>query len=665
MATFSELLDDASVVDTLIRDENPIGAPWARMDPGITAGRVRTTFGGGYSAVTASGTGPDAGYYSTASYSAASQYIFAKVTFTRFGSVSGRHHGLWVCRPTASTVTDQDGYFAKMELTATSEKYKFKLERYTNGTGTVLAEFESAAGEYKPVNGSRMAIVVGGGKVRLFLSTGEATEFVEKLSAEDSTYTAGYSGLWAHGPGEPQVKNFATGEFVLEEPFREALDELPITDNLTRLESTLAGDWKLLKPGVLTGEATTAGGGGWRAKTAFVTGPDGAYWSKEQFSASGGDHIAAVIKLSQVATTNDRSTGVWICRDGTTPETAESGYYLRAEFKGSGKIKFKLEKWVTGTPSTMAELETTEYAAGSRIAIVVGGGAVSFWASKGAETVFRERLSVSDSTYTSGYAGLMAQGTGEFIVRDFAAGVFFEEEGEPEPPEATTGVASSVTSTGATLNGTVDPNGEATDYYFEYGKTESYGTKIPVTEDGEAGEGTTPVAVDEVVTGLDPNTTYHFRLVAVNAKGTDNGSDQTFKTAEEAKAPEVVTGEADDITEDSATLNGTVDPNLALTDYYFEYGKTVGYGTKVPVGEDGEAGAGNSPVAVDEPISGLEPGTTYHFRLVGKNAKGEDVGEDEEFTTDEEEGKTVKVKVGGTVVDAKRWVMVGGELVSI
>lgn len=99
-------------------------------------------------------------------------------------------------------------------------------------------------------------------------------------------------------------------------------------------------------------------------------------------------------------------------------------------------------------------------------------------------------------------------------------------------------------------------------------------------------------------------------------------------------APDVITGAATGITPVKATLNGTVDPNELATTYYFEYGETEAYGTKVPASEDGDAGEGSEAVAVSEAIKGLKPNTTYHFRLVAENAEGESFGEDAEFTTE-------------------------------
>jgi hypothetical protein len=95
-------------------------------------------------------------------------------------------------------------------------------------------------------------------------------------------------------------------------------------------------------------------------------------------------------------------------------------------------------------------------------------------------------------------------------------------------PGATTGAATDVTSTSAKLNGTVNPNKEDTTFFFEYGTTAGYGAKTAVqpSVSGNAGK-----AVSVAVSGLNPGTTYHFRLVATNPSGTDMGNDLTFTTA--------------------------------------------------------------------------------------------------------------------------------------
>jgi hypothetical protein len=96
-----------------------------------------------------------------------------------------------------------------------------------------------------------------------------------------------------------------------------------------------------------------------------------------------------------------------------------------------------------------------------------------------------------------------------------------------DPPLATTGGASAITSSGASVAGTVDPNGKATTFRFEYGTTTGYGSEVT----GSAGSGGSVVSVSGALTGLAPSTTYHYRLVATNADGTATGSDATFTTS--------------------------------------------------------------------------------------------------------------------------------------
>lgn len=108
---------------------------------------------------------------------------------------------------------------------------------------------------------------------------------------------------------------------------------------------------------------------------------------------------------------------------------------------------------------------------------------------------------------------------------------------EVTPPAVTTGSAGELTSTSATLTGTVNTFGAATTYWFEYGTTTAYGAKtaeasLPAAP-GQPASATTS-SVSAAVAGLSPSTAYHYRLVAKNAGGTTYGSDMTFTTANAA-----------------------------------------------------------------------------------------------------------------------------------
>ena len=191
-------------------------------------------------------------------------------------------------------------------------------------------------------------------------------------------------------------------------------------------------------------------------------------------------------------------------------------------------------------------------------------------------------------------------------------------------PTVTTQAAGSVVATTATLNGTVNPNGSATSYHFDYGTTTSYGSQSPAADAG-AGSSAVPATAD--LTGLAPKTTYHFRLVATNGGGTTTGSDLTFTTGDK---PAATTQAATSVLDSTATLNGSVTPNRLATTYHFEYGTTTTYGSTSP---DAGAGSGTSSVAATANVSALAPNTTYHFRLVATNAAGTTLGSDLTLTT--------------------------------
>ena len=135
--------------------------------------------------------------------------------------------------------------------------------------------------------------------------------------------------------------------------------------------------------------------------------------------------------------------------------------------------------------------------------------------------------------------------------------------------------ATFVGSTGATLNGSVDPNGSSTSFYFEYGTSGSYGT---VTSTQSAGSGTSATPVNTTISSLAAGTTYHYRLDAVNGNGTTYGPDQTFTTT--AGPPVVTTGGSSAITSTGALVNGTVDPQGLTSSAYFQYGTTSSYGSQ-------------------------------------------------------------------------------------
>src|SRR5262249_44305456 len=147
---------------------------------------------------------------------------------------------------------------------------------------------------------------------------------------------------------------------------------------------------------------------------------------------------------------------------------------------------------------------------------------------------------------------------------------------------------------------------------FEYGETAAYGKTTPCTLPPR-GSGTSPVEVDAEVTGLTPNTTYHFRISATNGDGTSVSGDEAFQTAL-AKPPTVLTAAASTVAQAAATLNASVNPEgHGVSECKFEWGTTTSYGSSAPCSS--MPGSGTTPVAVSAPITGLSNKTTYHFRI--------------------------------------------------
>jgi hypothetical protein len=190
----------------------------------------------------------------------------------------------------------------------------------------------------------------------------------------------------------------------------------------------------------------------------------------------------------------------------------------------------------------------------------------------------------------------------------------------PAPPT----LASSITPTGARIHATLDPNHSPTSFHIDYGTTTAYGETAPIP-DAEAGEASTDIPVATTLSGLQPDTLYHFRLSADNGTGgTQHGVDATFFTA-----PGTPAG-ATDVTATTATLTGTIDPHGESTVYRFNYGPNTSYGSSTP---NNDAGSGDGEQAVSQQITGLSPSTTYHVQVVATTNGITRTGADGTFTT--------------------------------
>jgi hypothetical protein len=218
--------------------------------------------------------------------------------------------------------------------------------------------------------------------------------------------------------------------------------------------------------------------------------------------------------------------------------------------------------------------------------------------------------------------------------------------------------ASAITPRSASIHGTINPNNNSiVQYHVEYGTTTAYGSSVPNVGAGEFprvlfGAGGSDVSVPAVaLSGLEPDTTYHFRFVADNdgLGGTSQGVDQTFFTSPAAG------GGARDVSTKRATLTATINPHGSATTYHFNYGPTASYGASTPE-TDGGHGAGGQQVA--QQVTGLLPDTTYHVQVVSTTDGVVHTGADGLFRT---APAPVATAIGPTGVTTNA-AMLGGEL---
>jgi NHL repeat-containing protein len=189
--------------------------------------------------------------------------------------------------------------------------------------------------------------------------------------------------------------------------------------------------------------------------------------------------------------------------------------------------------------------------------------------------------------------------------------------------------------TSATLNGTINPNGLKASYQFEYVEESVFqksgfaaASKIPIPA-GDAGDGEAAIAVSEAIEGLEPGTTYRWRLAAANGLASAVGATKSFTTPSPVELSDLYPS---GVGTTSAVANATINPGGAKTTYRVEYGTSEAYGKVAPV-PDASAGSGTADLKVSQALQGLKSDTTYHFRFVAENVGGPVISEDETFRT--------------------------------
>ncbi|HLN21673.1 MAG TPA: fibrobacter succinogenes major paralogous domain-containing protein [Bacteroidales bacterium] len=196
-----------------------------------------------------------------------------------------------------------------------------------------------------------------------------------------------------------------------------------------------------------------------------------------------------------------------------------------------------------------------------------------------------------------------------------------------DSPSLTTLNASEITFNSALFNAVANPNGELSYVTFEYGTNISYGSAVMASP--QSINGSDDISLNAFISGLNSNSTYHYRTKMVNSSGTFYGEDKIFNTLQ--LRPVAITRVATEITYTGAKLNGFVNAGNYPVSVSFEYGQNTSYGKIIPAIPINVAGIENTPVSVF--VADLIPGTVYHFRL--RAASGSEIfpGEDMTFST--------------------------------
>ncbi len=574
------------------------------------------------------------------------------VTFT---GTTGTHPGF---RPYATLASDGQGYLwgttAQDFFQTNSFGTIFKINQQT-GAYTLVHQFNAASGGQYPTEatllndgqgfmwGSTRDSVSGSGLGAIFkiaVDSGELTTVITLTGTGGNapgSFTKGtlirYGGMiWgtcqsggAAGQGTVFKINPTTGEFMTVVQFQDG-SQMKGSAPFSGLTDDGAG--------VLWGTTTTGGAGG--AGTVFKIDPStGLRSTVFEFGNGVGRSPNGLCSLSPDTLWGTTSSG----------GSNNNGTLFKVN-RITGEVTTVLQFTGRGGSinGSVPKPELSMDGAGRLWGATVGGG-------RGVGNIFRfdpqtgkyttmfeftgggyEEWSPEIRETGSNPSGLFRDGAGYFWGTTFSGPATVWRLSVESLLDATTLDATSVTASAATMQGAVTLPGRATTAWFQYTtsrESEGYPSAVTNTSPAQSIGGVSGVVpISQALSALESGRTYRYRLIARDAAGnTAYGMDKTFSTP--TQPPIVLNQSATDITDSTAGLNCTINAGGLETQITFEYGLTTAYGNTVlvPYTSGGMRTDGNIL------LSGLQPGTTYHFRAKASNSLGTAIGPDTVFGT--------------------------------
>jgi Ricin-type beta-trefoil lectin domain-like len=570
--------------DDFNRQEIPLAnGKWTKTSWGTEIGG---SYLGGYHGY--GGNGNAAVYWNQATFSAAEAPLFVAATVGTGSPGSGESLALTMDMPSPGGT--RAGYEARFSgVNGSATNYKAELAKWVSGTRTVLATKEAFS---LPVN-TIMTLVDTGPGVSLWTGTG--TNLSSVLSASDATYNSGSAGVEVMGgagtlynfrAGQPDFQapdtTIQTGPTGTVAP--EAVSfTFTSTESGSTFECSLdAGAYSACTspkayPTIGSGAHT------FKVRAVDAAANQDATPAERSFSVikapSVSNQAASAVKSTQATlgaevnpnnssttyqfeygTTTSYGTKVPVTAknigSGTTNVsasepvtglTAGTLYHFRiSATNAAGNTKGSDQTFTTtAAPAVTTEAATSVEAAKATLKASVNpkGATTTYQFEYGPTTSYGTKVPATAKSAGSGLssvavsepiAGLTEGATYHFrVVASNEVGTVNGADKTlttPFLPGATTKTAEAVEAKEAVLTGSVEPNGSDTTYRFEYGTTTAYGTTVPSAEEEVDGVND-EISASESVASLNPETTYHYRIVATSNAGTVAGADKTLTTA--------------------------------------------------------------------------------------------------------------------------------------